>query len=62
MNETAWLHTCVNVHVRPDVLAFTNVDGLAQVDSQFDRTGDLLGQRVLETFLDEDGVGAAPND
>ena len=49
------------MHVRPDVLAFTDVDGFAQVDSQFDHTGDLYGLGVLEALLDKDVVGKAPN-
>ena len=53
--------TFINVHVRPDVLAFADVDGFAQADGQFDHAGDLLGLGVLETFLDEDVVGKAPN-
>jgi len=56
------LRTFINVNVRPDVLAFTDVDGFAQLDGQFDRTRDLLGLGVLETFLDKDVVGTAPND
>ena len=46
--------------MRPDVLASANVDGLAQLDGRFDHTGDLLGRRVLEAFLDKDAVGTAP--
>jgi len=55
------LRTLISVHVRPDVLSFADVDGFAQIDSQFDYAGDLLGLGVLETFLDENVVGKAPN-
>jgi len=55
-------HTFVNMNVRPDVLAFTYVDGFAQLDGQFDRTRDLLGMGVLETLRDKDVVGTTPND
>lgn len=47
--------------MRPDVLAFTYVDSFAQLDGQLDHTRDLYGPGVLETLLDEDIVGKAPN-
>ena len=49
------------MHVRPDVLSIADVDGFAQIDSKFDYAGDLLGLGVLETFLDEDVIGKAPD-
>lgn len=47
--------------MRPYVLAFTNVDGLAQLDGQFDPTRNLLGIGLLETFLDKGAIGKTPN-
>jgi len=49
------------MNVRPDVLAFADVDGFAQLDSQPYSVGDLLGVGLLETFPDENVVGKAPN-
>ena len=55
------LHTFINMHVRPDVLAFTDIDGFAQLDSHLDPARDLEGVRFLETLLYEVVVGKAPN-
>lgn len=49
------------MNVRPDVQAFTDVDGFAQLDSQLDPAGNLHGVRLLDTFLDEDGVSETPD-
>ena len=49
------------MYVRPDVLAFTNIDGFAQLESHLDPAGDLEGVRLLETLLDEGVVDNAPN-
>jgi hypothetical protein len=53
--------TFVDVHVGPNVLAFTNVHSFAQLDGKLDRAGDLYGVGLLETFLDEDSVDNTPN-
>ena len=54
-------HTFIDVYVRPDVLAFTNIDGFAQLESHLDPAGDLEGVRLLETLLDEGVVDNSPN-
>ena len=54
-------HTFINMDVRPDVLAFADIDGFAQLDSHLDPVGDLEGVRFLETLLDEGVVGKAPD-
>lgn len=53
--------TFIDMHMRPDVLAFTDVDGFTQLHGQRDLVRDLLGVGLLETFLDEDVVGKTPN-
>jgi len=53
--------TFIDMHMWPDILAFTDVDGSAQLDSQLDPVRNLLGVRLLETLLDKDGVGKTPN-
>ena len=53
--------TFIDMHMWPDVLSFTNVDGFTQLYGQLDLARDLLGVGLLETFLDEDVVGKTPN-
>lgn len=53
--------TFINANMRPDIQAFADVDGFAQLDVQLDHAGDLHGLGLLETFLDEDGVNDPPN-
>ena len=47
--------------VRPEILAFTDVDGFAQLDGQLDPAGDLDGVGLLETLPNEGVVGKAPD-
>jgi len=61
LHEMRNFRTFIDMHVWPDVLALTNVDGSAQLNGQLDPVGDLLGLGLLETFFDKDGVGKTPN-
>ena len=61
MEQNKKFHTFVDVYVRPEVLAFSNVDRFAQLEGQLDPAGDLLGVGPLKTVLHKDGVGDAPN-
>jgi hypothetical protein len=47
--------------MRPNVLSFADVHGFTQLDGKLGHAGNLYGVGVLETLLDEDGVGYAPN-
>ena len=54
-------HTFVDMYVRPEILAFTNVGCFSQLQRQLDPGRDLLGVSLLKTFLDEDIIDNAPN-
>lgn len=49
------------MYVPPEILAFATVDCFTQLEGEVDKPGDLYGVWFLETFLDVDGVGDAPD-
>ena len=53
--------TFIDINMRPNVLSFTDIHGFAQLDGKLGYARNLYGVGVLETLLDEDGVGDAPN-